>query len=290
MAINETIFKGRKWRVCIDKSAKKWNRYSYWTAASDVEFDDGSTLENRMSSMKGITKNIDSGDGYAADISLVKSIKTSLTNLITSLTNLVNSINNRLGGLRFYEDSNGKWVVGADSVPKKLGSSIMDYANAIVHVLPVTRNRDLGNINSTVSHIAEFDLSILPGYENFIFGENIVSLTVSYSPPQIMSHTTGMLMLNKLQYNIDSLDYNKVAITDFLEGGTYAPKLDNNDSIFVFDGESVKQQPIKVHENGINNPAYYRYSLYSLYVQNTGKLYIISFNSGYPTAISLYRL
>ena len=32
------------------------------------------------------------------------------------------SINNNLGGLSFYEDASGKYVVGADSVPKKLGS------------------------------------------------------------------------------------------------------------------------------------------------------------------------
>lgn len=33
------------------------------------------------------------------------------------------SINNNLGGLSFYEDASGKYVVGADSVPKKLGSA-----------------------------------------------------------------------------------------------------------------------------------------------------------------------
>lgn len=34
-----------------------------------------------------------------------------------------NNINTNLGGLKFYEDSDGnKYVVGADSVPKKLGS------------------------------------------------------------------------------------------------------------------------------------------------------------------------
>ena len=31
-------------------------------------------------------------------------------------------LNSELGGLSFYEDSSGKYVVGADSVPKKLGS------------------------------------------------------------------------------------------------------------------------------------------------------------------------
>ena len=34
-------------------------------------------------------------------------------------------LNSDLGGLSFFEDSTGKYVVGADSVPKKLGSSIL---------------------------------------------------------------------------------------------------------------------------------------------------------------------
>ena len=37
---------------------------------------------------------------------------------------MVYELNKKIGGLSFYEDENGdKWVVGADSVPKKLGSS-----------------------------------------------------------------------------------------------------------------------------------------------------------------------
>lgn len=31
-------------------------------------------------------------------------------------------LNDKLGGMRFYEDATGKYVVGADSVPKKLGN------------------------------------------------------------------------------------------------------------------------------------------------------------------------
>lgn len=128
MPINETVYLHRNHRVCIGKNGnqKIWNKYSFWTHASDVWFDDGATLENKISNLKGITNNIDSGAGYAADITLVKSMRDSLKNLIDSLSRLVNSINDRLGGLRFYEDSNGKWVVGADSVPKKLGSGMTE--------------------------------------------------------------------------------------------------------------------------------------------------------------------
>lgn len=123
MPINETILKNRKYRHCIDSTPgnKRWNRYSFWTHASDVEFNDGRNLQDKLGSFKGVTTNENQTAGYAADVTLVKSMKNSLSQLITSLTNLVNSINERLGGLRFYEDSNGVYIVGADSVPKKLG-------------------------------------------------------------------------------------------------------------------------------------------------------------------------
>lgn len=135
MPINETILKNRKYRHCIDSTPgnKRWNRYSFWTHASDVEFNDGRNLQDKLGSFKGVTTNENQTAGYAADVTLVKSMKNSLSQLITSLTNLVNSINTRLGGLRFYEDSNGKWVVGADSVPKKLGSGGLDGIKKIVY-------------------------------------------------------------------------------------------------------------------------------------------------------------
>ncbi|WMC93165.1 hypothetical protein [Kineothrix sp. MB12-C1] len=135
MAIQETIKTGRKYRKCIDNTStnKKWERYSFWSKASDVEFNDGTTAENKLGGFKGVTTNENQSAGYAADVTLLKSIKTALNNSITSvstsvntsvanLNNLITSVSNRLGGMRFYEDSSGKYVVGADSVPKKLGN------------------------------------------------------------------------------------------------------------------------------------------------------------------------
>lgn len=132
MAIQEIIITGRKYRKCIDNTPnnKKWQRYSFWTKASDVWFDDGTTAQKKIGSFKGVTTNENQTAGYAADVTLVKSIKSSLTNLITNMStaltalqNRLNTVINNLGGLRFYEDSTGKYVVGADSVPKKLGDT-----------------------------------------------------------------------------------------------------------------------------------------------------------------------
>lgn len=127
MAIQEIIITGRKYRKCIDNTPnnKKWQRYSFWTKASDVWFDDGTTAQKKIGSFKGVTTNENQTAGYAADVTLVKSIKSSMSTVLTALQNRLNTVINNLGGLRFYEDSTGKYVVGADSVPKKLGNSVM---------------------------------------------------------------------------------------------------------------------------------------------------------------------
>lgn len=56
----------------------------------------------------------------AAFREVTDSVKTGADTDVTTKKAL-KEVNDNLGGLRFYEDSNGKWVVGADTVPKKLG-------------------------------------------------------------------------------------------------------------------------------------------------------------------------
>lgn len=144
MAIQETIKTGRKYRKCIDNTScnKKWERYSFWSKASDVEFNDGTTVENKMGSFKGVTTNENQSAGYAADVTLLKSIKTALTNSITS-------VSNRLGGMRFYEDSTGKYVIGADSVPKKLGELEFLVKTVGSHSTIEESNHNFGNYFNT---------------------------------------------------------------------------------------------------------------------------------------------
>ena len=48
MAVNEVIVTGRVKRRLIDKTTKLWQRLSYWTKASDVEFDDGKDAETKL--------------------------------------------------------------------------------------------------------------------------------------------------------------------------------------------------------------------------------------------------
>lgn len=55
MAINETIVTGRKFRKLVDETTKLWQRISFWTKASDVEFDDGKTAQEKLGNLQFVS-------------------------------------------------------------------------------------------------------------------------------------------------------------------------------------------------------------------------------------------
>lgn len=74
-AINEIIQKGNAYRTCIDDSDAanlKWARQSFWTAASDVEFEDGMTAEQKIGSFKGLANSGTETEGYIVDTNYLK--------------------------------------------------------------------------------------------------------------------------------------------------------------------------------------------------------------------------
>ena len=99
IGINEQIITGRKYRRLIDKAAKLWQRISWWTKASDVEFDDGRTAEQKVGNINGITSNFENGsDDIAASSVLTKKIKDDLNEgIINEHIQLVIDENGKLG-------------------------------------------------------------------------------------------------------------------------------------------------------------------------------------------------
>lgn len=79
MAINEKIVTGRKFRRLIDKEAKLWQRFSWWTSSNDVECGDGKTVEQKIGNINGITSDfaVDDSSICASSI-LTNRIKTDL--------------------------------------------------------------------------------------------------------------------------------------------------------------------------------------------------------------------
>ena len=117
----EVVKTGKIYRILSDEVNKIWDKISFWNKASDTEFNDGKNAETKLGAINGITDSLNSTSSN-----------------IAASAKALNQLNGNLGGLSFYEDEDGnKYVVGADSVPKKLGSCdfeitvIATYDNSI---------------------------------------------------------------------------------------------------------------------------------------------------------------
>ncbi len=91
MVINEEIVTGRAHRILIDRAAKLWRRLSYWTKASDVEFNDGKSAEAKLGAINGITDSLASPSSGMA-------LSAAAGN---NLQQQIHSVNTSLGGLKF---------------------------------------------------------------------------------------------------------------------------------------------------------------------------------------------
>lgn len=89
MAVNETIVTGRKFRKLIDEATKLWQRISFWTKASDVEFDDGSNAETKFGAINGVTDSLTStSSNIAASAAAVKALNDKVTELSSNIMDL----------------------------------------------------------------------------------------------------------------------------------------------------------------------------------------------------------
>ncbi len=68
MAVNEVIVTGRVKRRLIDKTAKLWQRLSYWTKASDVEFNDGKDAETKLGDINSALNTLNTNLGGFAPV------------------------------------------------------------------------------------------------------------------------------------------------------------------------------------------------------------------------------
>lgn len=73
MALNEQIVTGRKFRKCIDVANKIWQRISFWTKASDVEFNDGETAEDKVMALSNLLKAL-TANGAITEMKIVSSL------------------------------------------------------------------------------------------------------------------------------------------------------------------------------------------------------------------------
>ena len=83
--VEEIKIKGRAYRV-FDAVNSIWKRISYWVAASDVEFEDGENLEDKMADVQS-----DLDDSIEQMNNNLNQTKTEINNSITTNMNNVNN-------------------------------------------------------------------------------------------------------------------------------------------------------------------------------------------------------
>lgn len=120
MAVNEVIVSSF-YRRLIDKSAKLWQRISYWTRSSDVEFNDGRTAEEKLGDINGITSDFSIDD---ESISASSHLTHAAYNRFQEFTD-----NGRIVSIKIGEDGKPyiEYKDGADTVLKKLGNGTVMY-------------------------------------------------------------------------------------------------------------------------------------------------------------------
>lgn len=103
MAVNETIVTGRKFRKCIDAATKAWQRISFWTKSSDVEFEDGKNAETKLGAIDGITDSLENTSSRMA--ASAKAVSTLNNNLTTLEANFQNGCDTIVQGCTTYGSS-----------------------------------------------------------------------------------------------------------------------------------------------------------------------------------------
>lgn len=86
MIVNESVITGRYYRVLIDKATKLWQRISYWTHSTDVEFEDGKNAEEKLGGINGITSDVElENEDIAASIKAVNQLNNNLVEKINEM-------------------------------------------------------------------------------------------------------------------------------------------------------------------------------------------------------------
>ena len=99
--VNEQIVTGRKFRKLIDETNKLWQKISFWTKASDVEFDNGMTAEIKLGAIDGIT------DSLASTSSRIAASAKSVATLNNHLAQQPNFIYDSTGKIIGYKTPGG---------------------------------------------------------------------------------------------------------------------------------------------------------------------------------------
>lgn len=168
--MTETKVTGKKYRICTDATNDKWDRVSFWTKASDVELDDGTTVQNKITSltseMTSLGESVADGKASVASAITAKGVTTASDASFATMASNIGSISAGSGAMTItqknsYSYSGGNYA-NSDIIIKNEGwktlyatpDSYVQYASVYNNdteervVLHLTDKLDISNISN----------------------------------------------------------------------------------------------------------------------------------------------
>lgn len=202
------------------KTSSGFQLQSLWSNANTVEADDGKNMETKVGAINGITS---STTANSTDIAASANLVNTRCN---ELSNNLETTNNKLGGCSFEQNGNAFYVVGADSVRKKLGDQefaaldcggvawTADEFGQWHHGYHFTKVSEIPNFGSMI-HGKDFFIEVYNGGT----GQLNVGIGVSYvkhsDSELVMTSVNGLHSLNVRIYY--AVDFTRPAPSSFLK-------------------------------------------------------------------------
>jgi len=202
------------------KTSSGFQLQSLWSNANTVEADDGKNMETKVGAINGITS---STTANSTDIAASANLVNTRCN---ELSNNLETTNNKLGGCSFEQNGNAFYVVGADSVRKKLGDQefaaldcggvawTADEFGQWHHGYHFTKVSEIPNFGSMI-HGKDFFIEVYNGSTGQLNAGIGVSYVKHSDSELVMTSVNGLHSLNVRIYY--AVDFTRPAPSSFLK-------------------------------------------------------------------------
>ena len=150
--VNEQIVIGRAFRKLVDQANNVWMKISFWTKASDVEFDDGKNAEEKFSELKKFVS-----DGKALLANAITGKKSTVASDATfeELADAVNNIKLGQGNAvtqdvllgKTFTNDDGELLTG--TMPNRGNVNIVLDANKKEYTIPLGYHLGSGKVSAS---------------------------------------------------------------------------------------------------------------------------------------------
>lgn len=202
------------------KTSSGFQLQSLWSNANTVEADDGKNMQTKVGAINGITS---STTANSTDIAASANLVNTRCN---ELSNNLETTNNKLGGCSFEQAGNAFYVVGADSVRKKLGDqefAALDCGGVAWtagefgqwhHGYHFTKVSKIPNFGSMI-HGKDFFIEVYNGGTEQLNAGISVSYVKHSDSELVMTSVNGLHSLNVRIYY--AVDFTRPAPSSFLK-------------------------------------------------------------------------